>query len=95
MCLYHGDCVDLDIAKAVRYRKLAAGQGYANAQYNVGMCFCIGRGVAKDIAETWRYWKLAAEQGHVVACMHANNYTAFTRAKFAQLLWRPKWPESI
>jgi TPR repeat protein len=59
----------------VRYYRLAAEQGYANAQCNLGMCFAIGKGVSQDEAEAEavRYYRLAAEQGYAVC----NSLVAF------------------
>jgi hypothetical protein len=51
----------------VRYYRLAAEQGHARAQCNLGYCFEIGKGVAQDLAEAVRYYRLAAEQGHARA----------------------------
>jgi hypothetical protein len=53
-----------DSADAVRLYSLAAAQGYANAQNNLGDMFANGRGVAQDYAEAVRLFRLAAEQGH-------------------------------
>ncbi len=57
--------MEKDYAEAVRYCKLAADQGHASAQYNLGVCYANGEGVEKDYAEAVRYYKLAvaADQG--------------------------------
>ena len=49
--------------KAARFYRLAAEQGYAAAQTNLGYCYERGEGVAQDWAEAVRYYRLAAEQG--------------------------------
>ena len=56
-----------DHAEAVRWYRLAAVQGDARAQTNLGFMFATGRGVSKDIVEAERWYRLAAEQGHVSA----------------------------
>ncbi len=51
-----------DYAEAVRLYRLAAAQGYADAQVNLGYMFEKGRGVAQDRAEAIRWYRLAAAQ---------------------------------
>ena len=53
--------------EAVRLYRLAAEQGDANAQFNLGVAYRNGRGVARDFAEAVRWYRLAAEQGFAVA----------------------------
>jgi TPR repeat protein len=66
---YGGGCggVAQDDAEAARLYRLAADQGYAVAQNNLGCMFKHGQGVAKDYAEAARLYRLAAEQGYAVA----------------------------
>jgi hypothetical protein len=52
---YNGDGVDVDKEEAFRYYKIAADQGHADAQYNVGSCYVNGDGVHVDKAEAFRY----------------------------------------
>jgi hypothetical protein len=54
-------------AEAVRLFSLAAAQGLANAQTNLGWMFENGKGVAQDRAEAIRLYRLAAAQGHAYA----------------------------
>ena len=54
-------------AEAVRLYRLAAAQGHARAQSNLGVMFEDGRGVAKDDAEAVRLYRFAAAQGNAVA----------------------------
>ncbi|XP_072923191.1 death ligand signal enhancer isoform X2 [Hemitrygon akajei] len=46
---------------------LAAQQGYSKAQYNVGVCYNLGRGTAKDTDKAALYYSQAAAQGHAMA----------------------------
>uniref|UniRef100_UPI00398EC9F3 death ligand signal enhancer isoform X2 n=1 Tax=Pristiophorus japonicus TaxID=55135 RepID=UPI00398EC9F3 len=46
---------------------MAARQGYSKAQYNVGVCYELGRGTAKDIEKAALYYSQAAAQGHSMA----------------------------
>ena len=45
----------------------AAKQGYAPAQYNLGLMYTQGQGVRKDYVEAFKWYQKAAEQGHVDA----------------------------
>jgi TPR repeat protein len=56
-----------DYAEAVRLYRLAAVQGYAVAQTNLGFMFSNGHGVAQDYAEAVRLYRLAAVQGYAPA----------------------------
>ena len=52
-----------DDAEAVRWYQMAAEQGYARAQYNLGVMYADGEGVPEDDAEAVRWYQMAAEQG--------------------------------
>ena len=52
-----------DDAEAVRWYRLAADQGAAAAQFNLGVMYGNGEGVLKDDAEAVRWYRLAADQG--------------------------------
>ena len=72
-----GEGVLKDDAEAVRWFRLAAEQGDASAQFNLGVMYAKGEGVLKDDAEAVRWYRLAAEQGDASAqfnlgVMHAD-----------------------
>ena len=46
---------------------MAAAQGHASAQHNLGLKYDNGLGVVQDYAEAARLYKLAAAQGHASA----------------------------
>ena len=52
-------------AEAVRWYRLAAEQGFAEAQHNLGVIYYNGEGVPENNAEAVKWWRLAAEQGFV------------------------------
>ena len=54
-----------DDTEAVRFYQLAAAQGLAAAQSNLGAMYAEGRGVAKNDTEAIRLYQLAAAQGGV------------------------------
>ena len=56
-----------DYEKAVKYYRLAAEQGHAGAQCNLGFCYDEGQGVTQSYTEAVKYYRLAAEQGHATA----------------------------
>jgi TPR repeat protein len=58
-----GAGVPKDSAEAVKWFRLAADQGYGQAQYNLGLSYAKGIGVEKDDAEAVKWWRLVAEQG--------------------------------
>ena len=47
--------------------RLAAEQGNASAQVNLGAMYATGEGVLEDDAEAVRWYRMAAEQGHASA----------------------------
>ena len=64
---YYNDGVKAYNAKnyteAVRLYRIAAEQGYADAQCNLGYCYETGLGVEKDPKEAVKWYRKAAEQG--------------------------------
>ena len=50
-------------AEAVKWFRLAAEQGFANAQFSLGVMYANGEGVLKDDAEAVKWFRLAADQG--------------------------------
>ena len=64
---YYNDGVKAYNAKnyteAVRLYRIAAEQGYADAQCNLGYCYERGLGVEKDPKEAVKWYRKAAEQG--------------------------------
>ena len=51
-----------DAAEAVRWYRLAADQGYAPAQYNLGTMYVRGRGVPEDVVTAHMWVSLAASR---------------------------------
>jgi TPR repeat protein len=56
-----------DYAEAVKWYRLAAAQGHAAAQSNLGTMYVNGQGVVQDYAEAVKWYRLAAAQGHAAA----------------------------
>ena len=47
--------------------RLAADQGDAGAQWNLGLSYATGLGIPQDDAEAVRWYRLAADQGNATA----------------------------
>ena len=52
-----------DYKEAVRLYRLSAEQGYAKAQFNLGLMYYKGQGVSQDYKEAVRLYRLSAAQG--------------------------------
>ena len=52
-----------DYATALREFRPFANQGYAAAQFNLGIMYDEGQGVPQDYAEALKWYRKAAEQG--------------------------------
>ena len=59
----NGEGVTKDAVKAVEWYQKAAGQGYAIAQYNLGLMYHIGIGVTQDAVKAVEWYRKAAAQG--------------------------------
>ena len=62
-----------DFATALKEWKPLAGQGDADAQYNLGLMYLNGWGVPQDDKEAVYWYKLAAEQGVAEAQFNLGN----------------------
>jgi TPR repeat protein len=63
----NGRGVPEDDAEAVRWWRLAAEQGYAAAQNNLGDMYENGQGVPEDHVPAYMWYNLAAAQGSEIA----------------------------
>ena len=57
----------VNLAEAARHYGLAASQGHAVAQGNLGIFLYEGLGVKRNLAESVRLFRMSAEQGHASA----------------------------
>ena len=55
------------LAEAVTWLRLAAEQGHAEAQFNLGLMYVRGEGVPQNFAEAVTWFRRAAKQGHAEA----------------------------
>ena len=61
------DEVSQDYARARHFYELAANQGHAVAQNNLGYLYHNGLGVTQDYAKARHFYELAANQGNACA----------------------------
>jgi hypothetical protein len=54
-------------ARVLQLLRPLASQGIADAQYQLGFIYHMGKGVAQDYPEAAKWYYLAAKQGHAVA----------------------------
>ena len=55
-----------DADRAVRWYRLAAEQGDAETQYNLGFAYHFGEGVSQDMVEAYAWFSLAAAQNDTI-----------------------------
>jgi TPR repeat protein len=60
---YNGRGVPQSDSEALKWYRLAADQGFADAQYNIGIMYGNGEGVPQNNVQAWMWFDLAAEQG--------------------------------
>ena len=54
-------------AEAVKWYRMAADQGNASAQFNLGYCYDMGQGVPQDYGEAVKWYRKSADQGYARA----------------------------
>jgi TPR repeat protein len=59
----NGKGVTQDYKEAVKWYRLAATQGIALAQYNLGLMYGNGNGVSRDLVRAHMWFNIAAAQG--------------------------------
>lgn len=63
----YGQGVSKNLKEAVKWIRLAAEQGNALAQFNLGISYKNGQGIPWSIVEAFKWIRLAAEQGFAEA----------------------------
>ncbi len=58
-----GEGVPQDYVEAMKWYRLAAAQGHADAQHNLALMYDRGEGVPQDYAEAVKWYRRAAVQG--------------------------------
>ena len=62
-----GNGVPQDYEQAVTWHRKAAEQGFANAQYTMGVMYLYGIGISQNKDEAREWLQKATAQGHVSA----------------------------
>jgi TPR repeat protein len=90
----YGQGIDVpqDHTEAVKWYRLAAEQGHASAQLNLGAKYFYGEGVIQDYTEAVKWYRLAAEQGDVsaqvnLAYMYASGLAVIQDNVYAHMWW--------
>ena len=73
MNYYRGHGVPQDYTEAVKWFRIAAEQGYALAQYFLGICYSDGKGVPEDDVEAAKWCHQAAQNGNADAQHNISN----------------------
>ena len=84
-----GEGVPQDDREAVKWFRLAAEQGAARAQFNLGIMYADGEGVPQDDKEAVKWFRLAAEHARVhasslylpISSISFDSISAFTFAR--------------
>jgi TPR repeat protein len=78
-----GQGVSQDYVQTTFWYRKAAEQGYAKAQYNLGVSYVLGQGVPQDYAQAALWYRKAAEQGYAEAQVGLGSFEA-TQHDFAE-----------
>ena len=89
---YNGTGVPHDDKEAVRWYRMSAEQGYADAQLNLGVMYAKGEGVPQDDQEAAKWFRMSAEQGEAkgqsnLGLMYANGRGVPQDYKDAHAWW--------
>ena len=70
----YGKGVDKNPIATIKWYRLSAEQGYADAQYNLGLMHLGELGGMQDKEEAEKWMRLSAEQEHERAQFNLDNY---------------------
>ena len=86
-----GQGVQQHTKTAVKWYRLAAEQGLADAQYNLGVTYHKGDGVPQNDKTAVRWWKLAAEQGNTSAQNNLGSMYALGKGVIKDFVYAHMW----
>ena len=92
-CLETGDGVGKDQAEAVKWYRMAAEHGLADAAFELAKCYKFGIGVRRNRSTALKWIRRAAEQGHTKAMVllgmhHLNEFEEEYNPRKAVKLFR-------
>ena len=67
MLHYRGNTVPKSLSEAAKWFRVAADNGHAGAQYNLGIMAFLGQGMTKDYTKAAKWFRMAGEQNHAAA----------------------------
>jgi TPR repeat protein len=85
-----GQGVPQNYTEAMKWYRLAADQGNAGAQSNLGNMYEFGQGVPQNYAEAMKWYRLAADQGNADAQNNLGNMYAFGQYEFGEKTFTTK-----
>ena len=68
----YGTGVPQDNTESLKWYRLAAAQGNADALYLLGVAYRDGEGVPEDFVQAYKWWNLAAASGDTSAVKNKN-----------------------
>ncbi|MDR2751272.1 MAG: sel1 repeat family protein, partial [Clostridiales bacterium] len=69
-CYYHGDGVEKDYEKTVKWYRKSAEQGNVDAQTSLGFCYLNGDGVEENFEEATKWFEKSGGQGEAKGCFY-------------------------
>jgi TPR repeat protein len=87
----NGQSAPQDYQTALKWYTLAAEQGYAMAQFNLGVMYRTGQGVPQDYKTAVKWFTLAAEQGHAFAQGNLGFMYAFGKGVLKDYVYAHMW----
>ncbi len=88
---YGWDGLTKDIKKSINCFQQAADQGYAPAQYNLGLAYACGTDVPQDDVEAVKWTQLSANQGYAPAQKYLGNCYCAGRGVTKDTMKGIKW----
>ena len=67
MLHYRGNTVPKNLGEAANWFRIAAKNGHAGAQYNLGIMAFLGQDMTKDYTKAAKWFRMAGEQDHAAA----------------------------
>ena len=61
---FYGHGVQQNYTEAIKLFKISASDGYAVAQYTLGLCYENGIELVQDSKEAYKWYRLATERGN-------------------------------
>ena len=80
MLHYRGNTVPKSLSEAAKWFRIAADNGHAGAQSNLGIMAFLGQGMTKDYTKAAKWFRMAGEQNHAAAQYNLGFYITWVVA---------------